>query len=89
MAARQGQAVWGATALHQRRVDWGAAATRGLITQARVPTSTLTFSNTPTDQEQIIHSGVGIACNHAWPSRGHGGPWMMELGRFHTKLASR
>ena len=27
---RQGQAVWGATALHQRRVDWGAAATRGL-----------------------------------------------------------
>ena len=31
MAARQGQAVWGATALHQRRVDWGAAATRGLI----------------------------------------------------------
>ena len=30
MAARQGQAVWGATALHQRRVDWGAAATRGL-----------------------------------------------------------
>ena len=37
------------------------------ITQARVPTSTLTFSNTPTDQEQRIHSGVGIACNHAWP----------------------
>ena len=37
------------------------------ITQARVPTSTLTFSNTPTDQEQRVHSGVGIACNHAWP----------------------
>ena len=36
------------------------------ITQARVPISTLTFSNTPTDQEQSIHSGVGIACN-AWP----------------------
>ena len=52
-----------------------------LITQARVPTSTLTFSNTPTEQEQRIHSGVGIACN-AWP-------WMVELGRFHTKLASR
>ena len=27
---RQGRAVWGATALQQRRVDSGAAATRGL-----------------------------------------------------------
>ena len=46
------------------------------ITQARVPTSTLTFSNTPTDQEQRIHSGVGIACNHAWAwSMDHESTW--------------
>ena len=49
------------------------------ITQARVPTSTLTFSNTPTDQEQRIHSGVGIACNHAWPWPWSIHHWMMEL----------
>ena len=47
------------------------------ITQARVPTSTLTFSNTPTDQEQRIHSGVGIACNHAWPWA-----WSMDDGTW-------